>query len=131
MHDRLVKALKASPLGAREFVFAPEQTKGGRWHLHGIIDVTEAELPALEALLRKVGGAWDSENHADKQVHAAVLWGPDGWTRYLRKNSAVTRALLGTKSLFSVTRGCRQRAEELWEESRRQQNHPDRKKISQ
>ena len=122
LHDRLVKALKASALGAREFVFAVERTRSGRWHLHGILDVADDERGALEAILRQVGGSWGSEHHRDRQVQTDVLWGPDGWLRYMRKDSAATRRLLGTKSILSVTRGCRRRAEELWEASRRRQS---------
>lgn len=120
LHDRLSKALKASPLGTRDFVFGIETTKAGRWHLHGVLDATKGELAQVEEVLRKAGGVWGSAHHQDRQAHArTVVWGPDGWARYLLKGSAKTRRLLGTKSVLSVTRGCRQRAEALWEASRR------------
>lgn len=128
MHDRLSKALKASPLGARDFVFGIETTKDGRWHCHGALDATEHERAQAEEVLRKAGGTWGSTDHLDKQAHArTVVWGPDGWARYMLKGSASSRRLLGTKTVLSVTRGCRQRAEELWEASRRdyQKIHQD------
>lgn len=120
MHDRLTKALKASPLGAREFIFTPERTKGGRWHLHGILDATPAELDALTTVLRQVGGAWDAERCAERQVDARPVWCPDGWVRYMMKGASATRTLIGSKTILSVTRECQRRAKHLWESSRNQ-----------
>lgn len=120
LHDRLVKALKASPLGAREFMFVPERTKGGRWHLHGIADVADDERDAFATVLRQVGGAWDSAHHAERQVDVRPAWCPDGWVRYMLKAAAATRRLLGCKSVLSATRECQRRAKDLWETARRQ-----------
>lgn len=115
MHDRLVKGFKASPLGARDFVSALELTRpAGRIHLHMAVDATENEIPAVEAVLAKAGGTWGAAAHADRQADARVMWGPAGWGRYMLKDHTHTKAALGIKSVFSVTRGCRARAEALW-----------------
>ena len=118
LHDRLKKALAASPLGARNFLFAVEATPAGRWHLHGIIDAATDERWVVEGVLRRVGGTWNSKHHREAQAHTDVLWGPDGWCRYMRKDAPRTRRFLGVKSVLSVTRGCRARAEALWEATR-------------
>ena len=118
LHDRLDKALRAIFGGPRDFVFGIEMTKDGRWHAHGALDGTVDERPAAERALRRAGGTWGSERHQEKQAHTDVLWGPDGWARYVLKGMSKTKDRLGIKSVLSVTRGCRERAEGLWNASR-------------
>lgn len=115
--DRLTKAIKAEFGESRDFLFAIE-TIAGRIHLHGAADGMEDERHRWEAILVRCGGGWDTTRHAERQAHTDLLWGPDGWLRYIEKDMARTKALLGLKSVLSVTRGCRARAEQLWESSR-------------
>ena len=115
--DRLTKAIKAEFGESRDFLFAIETT-AGRPHLHGAVDALEDERHHLEAILVRCGGGWDATRHAERQAHTDLLWGPDGWIRYCEKSMALTKAQLGLKSVLSVTRGCRARAEQLWESSR-------------
>lgn len=115
--DRLSKALAAEFGESRDFVFSIE-TIAGRPHLHGAADAIEDERHRLEAVLVRCGGRWDAARHAEHQAHTDVLWGPDGWVRYMEKDMARTKAQLGLKSVLSVTRGCRARAEKMWEEAR-------------
>lgn len=115
--DRLTKAIKAEFGESRDFVFLIETT-AGRPHLHGAVDALEDERHRWEAILVRCGGRWDATRHAERQAHTDVLWGPDGWIRYCEKSMALTKAQLGLKSVLSVTRGCRARAEQLWEASR-------------
>lgn len=116
--DRLSKALKAEFGEARDFFFAIETTPAGRPHLHGAVDCTENDRERLEAVLARCGGAWGSAHHKERQAHAGVLWGPDGWVRYTLKGMARTKRLLRLKAVLCVTRGCRSRAAALWEASR-------------
>ena len=120
LHDRLVKALRNAFGGAREFVFGIEATRDGRWHLHGALDAVPDEREKAEEALRRAGGIWGASSHRERQAHARTLvWSPDGWARYVLKAMGATKARLGIKSVLSVTRGCRERAEALWEATRR------------
>lgn len=118
MQDRLSKALNAEFGETRDAFFAIELSLAGRPHLHGAVDATENERERVEAVLARCGGTYTPAAHTGRQAHAQVMFGPDGWLRYSLKNMAATKRALGLKTVLSVTRGCRARAEALWEASR-------------
>lgn len=118
LHERFANCLKAQFKHPVDFVFRLEATASGRFHVHGAIDANDNMKPGVEEALRKAGGTWDAKHGAEHQVHTEVMWGADGWCRYSAKDEARTKRLLGVKSVLSVTRGCRRRAEELWEAAR-------------
>ena len=115
--DRLAKALKAEFGETRDVAFFAETTAAGRLHLHGAADANLNEAARISAVLTRCGGTWD-KTHREKQTHVTDLWCGDGWVRYAEKDAARTRRTLGLRSILFMSRGCRSRAETLWEARR-------------
>lgn len=93
-------------------------TKDGRLHLHGAIHSSRSDHPLIKQALLEIGGQWDKQASAWRQLDLRPMTDADGWVRYVLKQGAAARRIIKAGKSLTIPKDLRREGLRLYEELR-------------